>query len=61
MNTRTMNMLSLAFKAITVGFTILTIVLAALNIGTQLLHITFLAIGLVCLALASLTDHPVNR
>ncbi len=61
MNIRAIKTLSLAFKAITLGLTALIIILATLSIGTPLLYFTFLAIGLFCLALASLTDHPINR
>ncbi len=61
MNTRTNKMLSLAFKATTLGLTALTIVLTTLSVGTPLLYVTFLAIGLFCLALASLTDHPIKQ
>ncbi len=60
MNTRAKLTLSLAFKAVALGTAAVTVILVAANIATPLLYAILISIGLFCVAVASISDHPVN-
>ncbi len=58
MNARAINTLSLAFKAIALGMAVLSVILTAVKVTTQMEYAVLVAIGLFCLALASVINHP---
>ena len=59
MNTQVNTLLSLAFRVVALGTAALTLVMFALKLFTPTLYVTFLAIGLFCLAIATIADRPM--
>ncbi len=61
MNAKVKSTLSLAFKAISLGMAAVSILVTLLNVATPALYAILMGIGLFCLAIAVIWDHPITN